>query len=116
MVWRAGGSHSWRLPSSQTSISASQKYPTAGNTPRPALRLEHKQRQLGREELLRLAAGPTVQLALQHLETKLSNLGGVKRREASGLFNPSGHLEKGLGIFSNPDYVRSYNMVDGDFE
>ena len=71
---------------------------------------------LGREELLKLAATPTVQLAAQHLETKLSNFGGVKRREGGGMFDPTGHLEKGLGIFSNPDYVRSYNIVDGDFE
>lgn len=68
-----------------------------------------------REELINLASNPSVETATKQLEAKLRNFPGIKKKEASQ-FDSRGHLEKGLSIFSTADYVRSYNLVEADFE
>ena len=50
------------------------------------------------------------------LEDVLSGLPAIKRRESPGMFDGKAHLEKGLGLFNVPDYVRSYNVMDTEYD
>ena len=68
-----------------------------------------------REELISLASTPSVENAIKQLDANLKNFPGIKKKEATQ-FDSKSHLEKGLGIFSTADYVRSYNLAEGDFE
>ena len=50
------------------------------------------------------------------LEDVLSGLPAIRRRENPGTFDGKAHLEKGLDLFNVPDYVRSYNVMDTEYD
>ena len=50
------------------------------------------------------------------LEDVLSGMPGIRRRDSLGLFDGLAHLEKGRGVFNVPDYVRSYNVMDTEYD
>jgi len=69
-----------------------------------------------REELLSFAAGcQNILKNSPKLEDVLSGLPAIRRRD-NLVFDGQAHLEKGRGVFNVPDYVRSYNVMDTEYD
>ena len=65
-----------------------------------------------REQLLELASAPT---SLDNVTTT-PLLPTIQRRDGQQTFNAKQHLDRGMSVFSEVDYVRSYNIMDTEYE